>query len=224
MDHPIGRIKRNVLWSIVGLGWLVSSAWAASPDNYTATLVMEGISMPMAKLKNKTRMENPMMRGMVTISDLESGKVVIYSTETRTYTEETQKEKMPSIDDPRAVVDKKKIGTEKIDGHPCIKYDAVIYLKDRPSEKHKATIWEAQDLGGLVIRQEATMPPGMGMGGKEKVVMELKDIKVGTAKASMFEIPKGYRKVDSMMEMMGAPAGMEKQMQQIEEMMKRKKR
>jgi len=218
-------LTRNLLCSLIILGWLASSALAAPPDNYTATMVMEGMSMPMAKWKNKTRMENPMMKGMVTIHDQATGKVIMYSSETQTYTEETPKEeKMLSADDPRAVVEKKKIGTEKIDGHPCIKYDAVIYLKEKPNEKYKAILWEAQDLGGLVIRQEMSLPPGKGMTGKERAVVELKDIKVGAAQPSMFEVPKGYRKVGSMMEMMGAPAGMEKQMQQLEEMMKRKKR
>ncbi len=104
-----------------------------------------------------------------------------------------------------------------------MKYDAVIYLKDRPNEKHKAVIWEAQDLGGLPIRSEMTLPERTPQkaGGLSKMVTELKEIKVGAASASMFEIPKGYKKVDSMMEMMGAPAGMPKQM---DEMMKRMKK
>jgi hypothetical protein len=35
------------------------------------------------------------------------------------------------------------------------------------------------------------------------MVMELKDIKVGAATAAMFEVPKDYKKVNSMQELMG---------------------
>jgi hypothetical protein len=49
------------------------------------------------------------------------------------------------------------------------------------------------------------------------MVSELKEIKVGAANASMFEIPKDYKKVDNMMELMG---GMEK----MQEMMKQRRK
>jgi hypothetical protein len=134
-----------------------------------------------------------------------------------------QEDKTPSVYDSRAVIEKKKIGNETIDGHPCLKYDAVVYLKDKPNEKHNVVLWEAQDLGGLAIRTEMTLPerPQSKGGGPAKMVTELKDIKVGAARAAMFEVPQGYKKVDSMMEMMGGPSGMPKQM---EEMMKKMKK
>ncbi len=220
-----GKIGRNLFCFLFGLVFLVSSAWAGQPDNFTAKMVMEGISMPIAKMGQKMRIENPMMQGMVTISLKDAQKVITYSTQTKTYTEQAEADQMPSMDDPRAIVDKKKIGKETIDNHPCIKYDAVVYLKDKPDDKYKTILWEAEDLKGLAIRQEVTFPPGKrGGGGREKAVTELKEVKLGAANASMFEIPKGYRKVDNMMEMMGGPAGMEKQMQQMDEMMKKKKR
>lgn len=220
-----GKIGRNLFCFLFGLVSLVSSAWAGQPDNFTAKMVMEGISMPIAKMGHKMRIENPMMQGMVTISLKDAQKVIIYSTQTKTYTEQVEADRMPSMDDPRAIVDKKKIGKEKIDNHPCIKYDAVIYLKDKPDDKYKAILWEAEDLKGMAIRQEVTFPPGKRGGGeRDKAVTEFKEIKLGAANASMFEIPKGYRKVDNMMEVMGGPGGMEKQMQQMDEMMKKKKR
>ncbi len=199
-------------------------AWGAPPDNFTAKMVMEGMEMPMAKMGNKTRVENPMMQGMITISYMDSGKMVTLSTANKTYMESVHSEKgqAPSIYDPRVVVDKKKIGTDKLDGHSCVKYDAVIYLKDKPEEKFKAVLWEAQDLGGLAIRQEMTIPESKRMGkGTGRMVSELKDIKVGGAKASMFEVPKDYRKVDSMMEVMGGAGGMEKNIQEMMEKMKK---
>ena len=130
---------------------------------------------------------------------------------------------MPSFHDSDVVIDKKKIGSETIDGHPCIKYDAVIYHKDRPQEKFKALVWEAQDLGGLAIRNEMTIPEGKAMGkAGGKMVSEMKEIKVGGASASMFEVPAGYKKVNSMAEVMGMGQGnMPEMMKQMQKMQKK---
>jgi len=189
--------------------WAIPSpGFAGPPDNYTARMIMEGMTMPIAKMGNKMRAENPMMQGMVTIHFLDSRKMTMMSTANKTYMEQTmEQERAPSIDDPRVVIEKKQIGSETIDGHPCNKYDAVFYLKDKQAEKYKATIWEAEDLGGLVIRNETMLPPEKAPGGKNKIGTELKEIKVGAAQASLFEVPKDYRKVNNMMEMMG---GMDK--------------
>jgi hypothetical protein len=189
---------------VMGLWLFPPLSMAGPPDNYTANMIMEGMTMPIAKMGNKMRAENPMMQGMVSIHFMDSQKMIMMSTANKTYLEQTlEQERAPSIDDPRVVIEKKQIGSETIDGHPCNKYDAVFYMKDKPAEKYKAIIWEAKDLGGLVIRNETTMPPEKIRGGKGKFVTELKEIKVGAAKSSMFEIPKDYRKVDNMMEMMG---------------------
>ena len=59
----------------------------------------------------------------------------------------------------------------------------------------------------MVVRNETTLPPGKAGKGGQKVLTELKDAKLGAANASMFEVPKDYRKVNNMMEMMG---GMDK--------------
>ena len=94
-----------------------------------------------------------------------------------------------------------------------------IYSKDNPSEKYKAVLWEAKDLGGLIIRNETTLPPGKMGEVERKVVTELKDVKIGAAQASMFEVPKDYRKVENMMEMMG---GMDKMKEMFKQQMKPK--
>jgi hypothetical protein len=188
---------------------------AGPPDNYTAKLVMEGMSMPIAKMGSKTRTENPMMQGMVSLHFTEADKMIMMSPANKTYMEQPLDSKQaPELDDPRIVIDKKQIGSETIDGHPCIKCDSVFYLKDSPSEKYKAVLWEAQDLGGLVIRNETTLPSGKMGGGERKAVTELKDIKIGAAKASMFEVPKDYRKVTNLMEMMGGMDKMKDMFQQ----------
>jgi hypothetical protein len=183
------------------------SVLAAPPDNFTATMVTSGMEMPMAKMGNKSRVENPAMRGLVTINLADAKKMIMLSTAGKTYFEQPiqDREKAPDVHDPDVVFDKKKIGTDTIDGHPCIKYDATFYRKSRPEEKFKATVWEAQDLKDFNIQTEMTVPENPkypGSGGK--VVMKFKDIKLGAATASMFEVPRDYRKVNSMPEVMGA--------------------
>lgn len=201
----------------------VAGGYAAPPDNFTAKMVMSEMVMPIAKMGTKMRIETPMMKGIVTITELDLKKMIMMSTVSKTYTEQSVGEEMPSLYDPKVVFEKKKIGTETIDGHPCIKYDTLFYHKDNPSDKYRATVWEAQDLGGLMIRNEVIMPERLRMGGPSKVVSELKDIKLGTAKASMFEVPAGYKKVNSMMEMMGGMEDME-DMEIMKEQMKKSKR
>ncbi|MBE0556380.1 MAG: DUF4412 domain-containing protein, partial [Proteobacteria bacterium] len=100
----------------------------------------------MAKMGTKSRMENPGMKGLVTITIADAKKTIMMNTDGKTYYEQpTQdREKAPDVYDPDMVFDKKKIGTETIDGHPCIKYDATFYRKSKPEEKHKAILWEAQ--------------------------------------------------------------------------------
>ncbi|MDO9584964.1 MAG: hypothetical protein Q7I93_00600, partial [Syntrophales bacterium] len=125
-------------------------------------------------------------------------------------------EKTPNVYDPDVVFDKKKVGNDTIDGHLCIKYDSIFYRKSKPEEKHKATLWEAQDLKGFNIQTEITVPANQkyqGAGGK--MVMKFKDVKLGAATASMFEVPRDYKKVNSVQEVMGAGS-----MGKIGEMMK----
>ncbi|MEW6003310.1 MAG: hypothetical protein AB1638_11795 [Nitrospirota bacterium] len=194
---------------------------AAPPDNFTAKMIMSGMTMPMAKMGDKMRVENPMLQSLVTISLLGSKKMIMMSTVNKTYFEQNLKEDTPSVYDPRVVFEKKKIGSETIDGHPCIKYDTTFYLKDKPAEKFRAIIWEAQDLGGLPIRNELIIPENKRMGKGGRIISELREIKVGAAKASMFEVPGGYKKVSNMMEVMG---GMENMGKTLEQMKQRRKK
>lgn len=182
------------------------AALAAPPDNFTATMVSQGMEMPMARMGSKSRVENPGMKGVVTIALGDAKKTIMMNTATKMYSEQSTQERdqMPTMYDSDIVFDKKKVGNETIDGHPCVKYDSVYYRKSKPEEKHKATIWEAQDLKDFPIQMEITVPSNPkypGSGGK--MVMKYKNVKLGAATASMFEVPSGYKKVNSMQEVMG---------------------
>lgn len=194
-------------------------ALAAPPDNFTATMVTQGMEMPMARMGSKSRVENAGMKGIVTISLGDAKKTIMMNATARTYSEQVAQERdqMPSMYDSDVVFEKKKLGNETIDGHPCVKYDSVYYRKSKPTEKHKATIWEAQDLKEFPIQMEVTVPANPkypGSGGK--MTMKYKDVKLGAATASMFEVPSGYKKVNSPQEVMGFGG-----MGNMEEMMKR---
>ena len=185
-------------------------ALAAPPDNFTATMVSMGMEMPMARMGAKSRVENPMMKGMVTITLTDAKKTIMMSTVSKTYFEQPIQDRGKTLDvyDPEIAFDKKKIGTETIDGHPCIKYDATFYRKSKPAEKYKATIWEAQDLKDFNIQTEIAVPVDQkSQGPAGMMVMKYKNIKLGTATASMFEVPKDYKKAGSMQEVL-MPGGM----------------
>lgn len=195
------------------------SVFAAPPDNFTATMVSSGMEMPMAKMGTRSRVENPGMKGIVTISLADAKKTIMMNSVGKTYYEQPiqNQERTPDVYDPDMVFDKKKVGTDTIDGHPCIKYDAVFYRKSKPEEKHKAAIWEAQDLKDFTIQTEFTVPANPKyQGSGDKMIMKFKDIRLGAATASMFEVPGGYKKVNSVQEVMGVGG-----MGNINEMMKK---
>ena len=217
-------MKKNIVRYLVSLLLMTgilsggSSLLAAPPNNFTATMVTSGMEMPMAQMGAKNRVENPAMKGMVTIHLADMKKSILLNTTNKTYFEQPIAEHGNAADpyDPDVVFDKKKVGTDTIDGHPCIKYDATFYRKSRPAEKFKATLSEAQDLKGFTIQTEMTAPANPqypGSGGK--MLMKFKDIRLGAAKASMFEVPGDYTKVNSMPELMGLGG-----MGNFEEMMK----
>lgn len=219
---------KNQKWG----GWLLCLIWvlffggctsktAAPPTNFTAKMVTMGMEMPMAKMGTKSRVENPMMNGVVTITEAGSGKVIMMSTVNKTYVEQTKKEEAPAVDDPGVVVEKTKTGAETIDGHPCVKYDIIMHKKEKPDEKYQGRVWEATDLGGLAIRNEMVIPANRQMG-SGTMVMELKEIKLGAATDAMFVVPADYRKVESTMELMAGAGGYPGRgdVQKMKEMMK----
>jgi hypothetical protein len=90
-------------------------------------------------------------------------------------------------------VEKTKVGSETIDGHPCDKYKVVItYKNEKPQE---GFIWNARDLGGMTIRSEVENKD-------YKMTTDLKNIVLKSSPASVFEIPQGYTQAKDFMELM----------------------
>ncbi len=90
-------------------------------------------------------------------------------------------------------VDKTKVGSEAIDGHPCDKYKVVITTKDGTTQE--GFIWNAKDLGGMTIRSEVENKDF-------KMTTELKKVVLKSSPASVFEIPQGYTEAKSFAEIM----------------------
>jgi hypothetical protein len=116
-------------------------------------------------------------------------------------------EKTPGIDKPdeyekpqkeeKPVVEKVKIGEEKIDNHPCIIYNVTVTYKDG----HKVTgkVWEATDYGDVkpYLKVIVNQPDGT-------VTLELHNLKIGKPADTWFEIPAGYTQIKDFMELMPA--------------------
>jgi hypothetical protein len=93
-------------------------------------------------------------------------------------------------------VEKTKVGSESIDGHPCDKYKVVVtYKSEKPQE---GFIWNARDLGGMTIRSEVENKDF-------KVTTDLKNVVLRKSPASVFEIPTGYTEAKSFMELVMPP-------------------
>ena len=172
------------------------------PDNFTATFVAGGIEMPMARLQNRTRVENPILKGVITISLGDEKKTITMNTKKKMYFEEPMKDQPPSIYDSNVVIKKKHVGTEEINGYSCTVFDVVFYRKDNPEEKFEAKTWEAYDLKSLAIKTEMASPNGDGT----TFTSEFKNVELGAAKVSMFEVPADYTLAEDLNDVMGFKA------------------
>lgn len=97
------------------------------------------------------------------------------------------------------VITKEKIGEEKFDNHPCIIFKITVTYKDGKVITGK--VWEATDYGDVKPYLKIIVDDPEGV-----ISVELHNLKIAVPAASWFEIPDGYQKIDSYMELM--PAGM----------------
>lgn len=91
-------------------------------------------------------------------------------------------------------VTRKKLGEEVIDGHKCDKVQVEMTSAD--GKTFRGLIWEAKDLDGFVIKSEFE-------DGESKQTTELKNVKLVTPPASVFEIPKDYTVAAGYMDLVG---------------------
>ena len=82
-----------------------------------------------------------------------------------------------------------KLGTETVDGHPCVKNKVTISSKD--DEKHEAIVWNATDLKDFPVKMQ------MAQAGGGNLVMTYSNIKLEKPDAKLFEPPTDFEKHDS---------------------------
>ena len=90
-------------------------------------------------------------------------------------------------------IEKTKVGSETIDGHPTDKYKVRITNKD--GKVYEGFMWNATDLGGMTIRTETE-------NNDYKMTMELKNIVLKRSPASLFEVPADYTEAGNFMDLM----------------------
>ena len=96
------------------------------------------------------------------------------------------------LNDPNVKVEKEFIGTETVEGHPTKKYHVTI-LKNGQKE-NSGFLWEASDLQNFPVKYQSE--------DKETTIL-WKNISFGGVSDSLFEIPKGYEKMDMKMPGLG---------------------
>lgn len=90
-------------------------------------------------------------------------------------------------------IDRKEIGKETLDGHPCVK--SLVTMTPEGGKKIEMTTWEATDLKGFPIQTQMIQDGST-------ITTCFKNVKSGKPAASLFEPPAGYTKHDSPQSMM----------------------
>jgi hypothetical protein len=85
------------------------------------------------------------------------------------------------------------IGSDTIDGHPCVKNKVVV--TEPSGTSHESTVWNAKDMDKFPLKIE------MSDNGKQ-MSMKFKDVKLDKPDAALFNPAADSKKYDSMMDMM----------------------
>lgn len=188
-------LKKALLFYLLVILFLPAlTAAAKEQPEFSATLVIrEGGLTQHARMhysRNKQRMEmqNEDLGGKsVVITRLDKGLVWVLLPSEKMYMETpiSQRKSNPLGMDPDTVVKRQRIGKDTVDGHPCIKEKVTV--KDAGGGNESMYYWEAQDIG-WPVKAEA-------LDGSWSYTY--KDIKVGRQDPSLFEVPKGYSKLET---------------------------
>lgn len=170
---------------------------------FSADIVTQGFVENRGKIYFKN-IEMHRSEGMGMINITKSPVVYQLVTDTKRYTVQNLDEQrmgnpMGDFGNFQEMVEKnnlKETGKEKIEGFPCVIYSGKVKIHDaEPPVPMK--IWYSEKLE-VPVKQEMTLGAPMG-----KIVSLLNNIKIGKQNSSLFDIPPGYEKVNSMEEAMG---------------------
>jgi hypothetical protein len=165
----------------------------------TDTMVMEASiakagekfrsDMDLSKMANGQQGMPPELNRMVVISrgDKQVGYTLYPNKKKYITRPETEKEKG---NEPK--IEKTKVGSETIDGHPTDKFKVRIIHKD--DKVYEGFMWNARDLDGMTIKTETE-------NNDFKMTTEFKHIVFNRPEASLFEIPSGYTEAKDLTEL-----------------------
>jgi hypothetical protein len=94
-----------------------------------------------------------------------------------------------------AKVEVTKLGEETIDGHPCVKNQAVV--TDDSGAKHEALLWNATDLKDFPVQIQSTEAGNTA-------IMTFKNISIAKPDTKLFEPPTGFTAYENVQMMMMA--------------------
>lgn len=168
---------------IVFSGVLMSAEFSADLLQKTARMTTKG-KVYIKDNKMRMEMETPAGKS-INLMDIETGSMQMLQPEQKMYFEmKTPKAGIVTTDETLAkIADKKHVGTERLNGHECDKYEIIYH--DR--SLGKMTQWFSKKLN-YPIKMVYDGPDG-------EMVVEYRNIKQGKVDGSLFEIPPGYQKM-----------------------------
>ena len=86
-------------------------------------------------------------------------------------------------------------GKDTIDGHPCVKKK--LTTTDAKGKTQEAIVWQATDMKNFPVKMEMAQR-------KNTLVVKFEAPKLETPEASLFDVPAGYDKYDSLQSLMQA--------------------
>jgi outer membrane lipoprotein-sorting protein len=168
---------------IVFSGVSVSAEFSADLIQKTAGMTTKG---KVYIKDNKVRMEMETPAGKsINLMDIETGSMQMFQPEQKMYFEmNAPNAGVVTTDETLAkIADKKHVGTEKLDGHECDKYEIIYH--DR--SLGKMTQWFSKELN-YPVKIIYDGPQG-------ESVVEYKNIRQGKIDSALFSVPPGYQKM-----------------------------
>lgn len=94
-------------------------------------------------------------------------------------------------------IEKTKLGSETLDGHPCVKYKVVI--TDSAGQKNEGIVWNATDMKEFPVQMQMQDRESGG-----SMTTRFREIKLANPGAKEFEVPSGFKKYSDPMQLMQA--------------------
>ena len=192
--------KLSLILAVLSFLSLGAAAWAAEM-NFSADIETESqgkvvtSKMYLNGLKSRMEMGGAEQSG-ITIARGDKRLAWVLMPAQKMYMEIAYKPNMATrVNDPKVQVDRKFIKNDTVDGHPTKNYHVTAVIDGK---KQSSYVWEATDLKNMVVKYQSE---------DKKTTTTWKNIKMGGGSdGSLYELPKGYKKMA--MPGMGGMGGM----------------